>query len=191
MTQYIEPYTPNMVPQHDDPDMAELERFLSDELLRIEVAIRGAAVMAAYAGLTVDTPQTGVANIVARRIDEFNGFTPEAPNRITTAAPTFDILTPLEDGVYMAQCQFTAEVNQLTTYRITLAKDDVFSGIFGAWRTSNQVTDLTMTFSGMVEIAPGEEISVYVQADSDLSTFNIQSGIFMLYRISELHRVRS
>ena len=190
MTQYIEPYTPNAVPQHDDPDLAELERFLADEFQRVEIAIRGASVAAAYAGLTVENAQVGVANILPRAITEFDSFVPEAPNRITTAAPGFDILTPEEDGVYMALAQFTIQVDQLTVYRITMAKDGVLSNIFGAWRTSNQVTDLTMTFSGMIEISPGEAINVVVNSDRDGATFNIQNGIFMLFRISELHQIR-
>ena len=189
MTQYIEPYTPNLVPQGED--VLQLARFLSDEFQRIETAIRGASVQASYGGLTVQTPQTGTANIVPRQITEFSSFVPAVPNRVRLNAPGFDSLTPEENGVYVLQCQFTVNVDQLTTYRITADLDGSPSPIFGEWETSNQQFAATMTFSGMLEIEQGQELSVLVQASADASTYDIQSGIFMLYRISELRQVRT
>ena len=189
MAQFIVPYTPNLVPQGED--VLELERFLADELRRISISIRGSSVQSAYGGLLVDTPQTDTASILPHKITDWNNFTPEAPNRITTIAPDFDDLTVLEDGVYMAMCTISVAIRSGVRYSCTLAVNDVPSSIVSAVDASNQTDVITLAFSGMLDITPGDVLSVAVAANSDNEQFDIQSAIFMMFRISEIHQLRT
>ncbi len=188
MTEYIEPYIPNLVPQGDD--VAEVQRFLADELQRIAVSIRGASVAAAYGGLLVTVPNIGNTTPAPRIIFEFDDVTPAVPNRMESNPPTLDFITPLESGVYFVFAQFSVGVAQLILYRMTLQLDGVLTNVFGEWQTGVQQDAITMVFGGMVEITPGQEAQISVISDQ-LAAFNIQNGIFMLFRISEVHEVRT
>ena len=169
-------------------DNQELERFLTDELSRISISIRGATVQAAYGSILVDSPQLGVAGVVAIKIDQWNNFTPPQPNRITIGAGE-DSMVVLESGVYQAQATVTATIRSGRQYAMTMAINDVLSPVFATVDASNQTTNITLVLMGMQSLTRGDEISVYVAANIDDSQFDIQSAAFELFRISELHQV--
>ena len=187
MAAAIDPYVPNLVPQSGE--IKDLERYLGEEFQRVAVAIRGSAVQSAYCGLAITAPHTDVANIAPHQIVDFDAFVPNQPNRITPLPPGFDSLNVLEDGVYYACCQFTVDIQSGRVYNITMYVNGVASPVFGTFDTSNQTDTIIMTFIGMVELKAGDEVQVWVNSTQDGSTFDLQSGVFMLFRISELIKV--
>jgi hypothetical protein len=193
------PYVPNLVPSlNSDNEMAlvDLERFLNDELRLISEAIRTTSVQAAYGGLIIDTPRTSTVGTTPAYIEAWDSFYPPQPSRITTndvpigAADPLTVLTVLEDGVYMADCQVNVEISTGRTYNLRLRKNDLVTPVYGTWDTSNQTGQIWMKFGAMIEGKAGDVFSVWGSSTQDGSTFDIQSANFQIFRISELIKVR-
>lgn len=189
---YADPYVPNPVPQGDS--MAELQRFLADELQRISIAGQQTPVLAAYGGIVIQAaaaPQSiGPVPVI---VEGWDGFIPEEPNRITIGEFA-DSLIALESGTYHFSTQITANTTAGRVYRITLAVKEPggayqLAPVFAEYDTSNQSNSVNMVFSAIVDVPAGNEYAVFVNANLAGSDFTPQSGVFQMFRISELRKV--
>lgn len=194
---FAEPYTPNLVPQTKldaDPleQIVQLERYLGEELDRISTAMLFVPVQAAYAALTVDpgpAPDQPLSNTPSLIVG-WNAFQPEVPNRVTADFGIAESLVPLEGGVYLTMIQLACTVDTNTTYTITVAVNGILGSIFGLVNAGNQSNFITLTFFGLGELNAGDQVTVVGAAQGSGPgpwTFIIESGIFSMVRISELH----
>lgn len=195
-----EPYAPNPVPQatlegEPNKQLIDLERFLSEELERLQTALEFVPVQAAYGSLLVingpvaDQPlDKDVPNVIGG----FNSFAPEVPNRVTAVViGSADSLQPLEAGVYLMQAQITATIDSGTSYIMTFANNAVLSEIFGAIDAGNQTTFVTITLFGLVALKAGDLITLVMTATAGPPgpfTFIMESASFSIVRVSELHK---
>ncbi len=204
---YASPYTPNLVPQtriegEVTPEkvlkqIINLERFLAEELERVEEGLRFVPVQAGYGALTVDpgpAPDQPMVKDTPTAITGFNNFAPDVPNRVTAnAALGADSLQVLEGGVYWIQVQITADIDSGTSYVITVARNGILGGIFGAVAASNQTDVITSTLFGLLSLNPGDLITVVVVASAAPAgpfQFIMESATFSVVRISEEHDER-
>jgi len=191
------PYTPNLVPQINlDVDeqgikahVRDLERFLEEELDRIQTAMLTSVVQAAYGALTVDpgpAPDQPLVDSVPTAVEGFNNFAPAVPNRIT-AQITPDSLIPEEGGIYQVMATLSIVISSGTAYTLTAAINGTLTGIFTTVDSSNQTTSIAMVLYGMVALNPGDIVTLVVVAvgPGGPHTFIIESAIFGLTRISE------
>lgn len=192
MTRYADPYVPSAVPVSPDDApvwQKDIERFLTDELAKLATAVQQTSVMAAYGGLVVETPAvSGTANIAPSQVTDWDDFIPREPNRVTIADDG-DSLVVREHGTYHISTQITADTTAGRVYRITLAVNDVLSPVFAEFDTSNQSDSVNLMFSAIIDLDAGDDISVWVNANINGSDFIPQSGVFQVFRISELRRV--
>lgn len=196
---FSEPYTPNLVPQADlqgDPgeQLRDLERFLSEELERIQTAMVLVPVQAAYGALTVvgaaaDQPLDETPALIVG----WNNTAPLVPNRVVADPVTTDSLTVTEGGVYQVLMQITAEVDQGRAYELRIYVNGNPSGFFVVVDPSQQTDIITITLNAMGEIDPGDFLQLFGEAEATAAphTFIMQSGVMSLTRISELHRDRT
>jgi hypothetical protein len=181
-----EPYIPNPPPQGGT--LEETQRYLEDEFWRLAHAVRTTNVQAAYGALTQDAASIGTADIIPKPIDTWDGFLPDEPNRIEVA-PDGQGLIVEEAGVYFMNAQLSAAINSGRFYTITVYKNLQPTELSFSWDTSNQTDVITETITGLGTLAQGDEISLWVSATVDGSTFDIVAAIFNLFRISELQKV--
>ena len=193
------PYAPNNVPTillGTEPTQAlqDLTRFLHEELDRISEAMRFVPVQAAYGALLVapgPAPNQPLPKGVPTPLNGFNNFAPNQPNRVTAVViAVADSLQVLEGGVYWVQAQVTATIDTGTSYAITVAVNGVLSEIFGSVQAGNQSTLITLTFYGLVELSPGDILTLVAVATANPAgpfTFIMESATFSTVRISELH----
>ena len=197
---FASPYVPNLVPQsqlEDDTSerIIDLERFLSEELDRIQEGISFVPVQAAYGAITVDpgpAPDQPLTKDTPTGITGFNNFQPEVPNRITTdlVSLTGDSLVPSEGGVYWMQAQLTVDIDSGTTYKISVAVNGVEQGIFGQVDASNQTDIVTLTLYGIQSLDKGDLVTLVATATAagpGPFEFIMLSATFSLVRISEQH----
>jgi len=191
------PYTPNLVPQIDlDVDsqgmrrhVQDLERFLGEELDRIETAMLTAVVQAAYGALTVDpgpVPDQPLVDGVPSAVEGFNNFTPQVPNRVT-AQQAPDSLIPEEGGIYQVMATLAVIISSGTEYSLTAFINGTPTGVFARVDTSNQTTSISLVLYGMLALNPGDVVTLVAVATGPGGphTFLIESAIFGLTRISE------
>lgn len=192
---FAEPYTPNLVPQaalEGEPNvqLLDLERFLAEELERIQSAMLFVPVQAAYGALNVvATAPDELLDDTPSIITGWDSFSPVNPNRIT-ATVTGNSLTPTEGGVYFVQVQITAQIDSGITYVLTVARNAVLADIFGTVDAGNQSLIITIGFYGIVELDAGDIITVVAAASGPGQpprTFIMESATFSLIRVSELH----
>ena len=197
---FASPYVPNLVPQsqlEDDTSerIIDLERFLSEELDRIQEGISFVPVQAAYGAITVDpgpAPDQPLTKDTPTGITGFNNFQPEVPNRITVdlVSLTGDSLLPSEGGVYWMQAQLTVDIDSGTTYKISVAVNGVEQGIFGQVDASNQTDIVTLTLYGIQSLDKGDLVTLVATATAagpGPFEFIMLSATFSLVRISEQH----
>lgn len=200
---YAAPYAPNLIPQSkigQEPieRIIALERFLHEELDRIQEGLTFVPVQAAYASITVDpgpAPDQPLVKDVPTGIIGFNNFQPTVPNRVTAdvIALAGDSLVPLEGGVYWAQAQLTVDIDSGTTYKITMAVNGILSEIFGQIDASNQTDIITMTLYGLKSLNPGDLVTLVALATAGPAgpfQFIMLSAVFSLVRVSEQHDER-
>lgn len=200
---YASPYVPNLVPTSRPDDEAILEiinlqRFLKEELDRIQEGLAFVPVQAAYGALTVDpgpAPDQPLPKNTITPITGFNNIQPAVPNRIEAdaAAVTGDELVPLEGGVYFIQSQLTVDIDPGTTYTISVSVNGVVSAIFGRVDASNQTAVITLSFYGLATLNPGDVVilvALATAAPAGPFQFIILSGTFSLIRVSEQHSER-
>ena len=210
---YAAPYVPNLVPQSAlgieqireeltaaavQENLIELERFLSEELDRIQEGLNFVPVQAAYGAITVDpgpAPDQPLVKDTPTGITGFNNFQPVVPNRITadTTSLTGDSLVPTEGGVYWMQAQLTLDIDSGTTYKISVAINAVEGGIFGQVDASNQTDIVTMTLYGIETLNKGDLVTLIATATAAPAgpfEFIMLSATFSLVRISEQHDER-
>lgn len=196
---FSEPYTPNLVPQaalDQDPteQIRDLERFLSEELERLQTALQLVPVQAAYGALTVvGTAADQPLDDTPALITGWNNTAPLVPNRVVADPVTFDALTVTEGGVFQILIQITAGIDQGSSYTFTIFLNGSPTALFVGIDASQQTDVLTFTLMAMLEVDPGDFVQLFGQAQAQGAphTFIMQSGIFSLTRISELHRDRS
>ena len=197
---FASPYVPNLVPQSqlgDEPSerIVDLERFLSEELDRIQEGLAFVPVQAAYGAITVDpgpAPDQPLVKDTPTGITGFNNFQPEVPNRVTVdlVSLTGDSLVPSEGGVYWMQAQLTVDIDSGTTYKISVAINGVEQGIFGQVDASNQTDIVTMTLYGIQSLDKGDLVTLVATATAAQAgpfEFIMLSATFSLVRISEQH----
>ena len=210
---FASPYVPNLVPQSAlgidkireqltaqavQENLIELERFISEELDRIQEGMIFVPVQAAYGAITVDPGPAADQPLVKDTptgITGFNNFQPEVPNRITadTTTLTGDSLVPSEGGVYWMQAQLTLDIDSGTTYKISVAINGVEQGIFGQVDASNQTNIVTMTLYGIQSLNQGDLVTLIATATAAPAgpfQFIMLSATFSLVRISEQHDER-
>ena len=200
---YAAPYAPNLVPQTklgDDPieRIIAFERFIHEELDRIQEGLTFVPVQAAYGAITVDpgpAPDQPLVKDVVTGIIGYNNSQPLVPNRITAdvASVVGDSLVPLEGGVYLAQAQLTVDIDSGVSYKISMAKNGVVGEIFAQVDASNQTDIITLTFYGLTSLNPGDLISTVVVATAAPAgpfQFIMLAATFSLVRVSEQHDER-
>ena len=200
---FASPYVPNLVPQSQlgqEPlqRIIAVERFISEELDRIQEGIAFVPVQAAYGAITVDpgpaADQPLVKN-VPTGITGFNNSEPAVPNRISVDLVSLagDSLVPLEGGVYWMQAQLTVDIDSGVTYQISVAVNGVVSEIFGAVDSSNQTDIVTLTLYGIKSLNPGDLVTLVALATAAPAgpfEFIMLSATFSLVRVSEQHDER-
>lgn len=192
MTAGAQPYTPNLVPTSVDATnpakaISDLQRFLQEELQRIEVAMVVVPVQAAYGSLIVETPALDAPlSPVPTTVEAFDAFKPDNTNRVI---PDFspDALTVEEGGVYFMQASISATVDQLTEYKIQITVNGVDTDIIGVLDASNQMFSITLNCYGLRELDAGFVIRLVASADTVGATFIVLAGTLMVVRVSELH----
>ena len=210
---FASPYVPNLVPQSAlgietiregvsadsvQNNLIELERFISEELDRIQEGMVFVPVQAAYGAITVDPGPAADQPLVKDTptgITGFNNFQPEVPNRITVdlVSLTGDSLVPSEGGVYWMQAQLTLDIDSGTTYKISVAVNGVEGEIFGQVDASNQTDIITLTLYGISSLNPGDLVTLVATATAAQAgpfEFIMLSATFSLVRISEQHDER-
>ncbi len=197
---FSEPYTPNPVPQHslqNDPaeQLQDLERFLSEELDRIQTALQLVPVQAAYGALTVDPGPVADQPLDAtpQLIVGWNNTAPLVPNRVVADPVTLDALTVEEGGVFQILIQITASITQGREYTFSIFLNGVATNLFVTIDASQQTDIVTFNLVAMFEVDPGDLVQLFGIAEAPASPheFIMLSAIFSLTRISELHRDRS
>ncbi len=190
------PYTPNLVPQIDldvgeqgiKQHVQDLERFLGEELDRVETAMLTAVVQAAYGALEVDpaAPDQPLINLTPTVVTGFNSFAPSVPNRVTADAAG-DSLVPEEGGIYQVLANLTVNISSGTAYTLTAFINATASGIFTTVDASNQTASIQLTLYGMVALNPGDVVTLVVIATGPGGphTWQIDSAVYGLTRISE------
>ncbi len=197
------PYTPNLVPQVVLPigrgeqeattaelqsQIIDLERFLTEELDRIQIAMITATVQAAYGALEVDPAAANqlLADGVPSIVTGFNSFAPAVPNRVTADA-TGDSLVPEEGGIYQVLANITVNISSGTAYTMTAFVNGNPSGVFTTVDASNQTASIQLTLYGMIALNPGDTITLVVVATGPGGPhdFQIDSAVYGLTRISE------
>ena len=198
------PYTPNLVPQTAldisgirgqlEPEdvqqqLIDLERFLEEELGRIQDSMRFAVVQAAYGALVVEpgpAPDQPLVDSVPTPVEGFNNFAPSVPNRVT-AQQAPDSIIPEEGGIYQIMATLSIIISAGTAYTLTAAVNGTLTGIFTTVDSSNQTTSIAMVLYGMIALNPGDTVTLVVVAvgPGGPHTFIIESAIFGLTRISE------
>lgn len=201
------PYTPNLVPslrvgiiggegatEKATPEavqsqLIDLERFLEEELTRIQVAMLVSTVQAAYGALTVDpgpAPDQPLLDGVPSPVEGFNNFTPSVPNRMT-AQQAPDSLIPEEGGIYQLMATLTVIISSGTAYTLTAFVNGNATGVFATVDSSNQTTVIQLILYGMIALNPGDVVTLVVIATGPGGphTFIIESGIYGINRISE------
>ena len=197
---FAEPYTPNPVPQAGlqlevKAQLRDLERYLSEELDRIQTAMLFVPVQAAYGGLVVfpgpaaDQP----LNEIPQLITGWNAETPLNPNRVVTDFTTLEAMTVNEGGVYQITFNVTATVDAGRTYILTVYLNGVATPLFSAVDGSNQSEVLTFTFHALIDLDQGDLIQLFGEAEAQAAphTFIMNRAIYDLVRISELHKDRT
>ena len=197
------PYTPNLVPQvrlgFDNVELTpeavqsqliDLERFLEEELNRIETAMLTAVVQAAYGALVLDNGPAADQPLddTPTALEGFDNFAPAVPNRVTAdITPPGESLVVEEGGIYIPQCQITATIDSGSFYSITMAVNGTLSNVFTSVDASQQTTVVTFTFYGMLALNAGDQITLIAiaQAQGSPHTFIMESAIFSIFRISE------
>jgi hypothetical protein len=192
------PYTPNLVPQINlDVDhqglkahIRDLERFLDEELDRLETAIITSTVQAAYGALTVDpgpAPDQPLVDGVPTAITGFNNHTPAVPNRVTVEETTGDSLIPEEGGIYQILATISSVISSGTEYSLTVFINGTPSGVFTRVDASNQTASISLVLYGMLALNPGDVATLVAVATGPGGphTWIIESAIFGLTRISE------
>lgn len=198
------PYTPNLVPSSaigvqgqnvelDAKDvqsqLIDLERFLEEELGRIQTAMLAAVVQAAYGALTVDPGPAAnqPLDAVPTLIDGWNNFTPQVTNRVTTDTLVGASLIPEEGGIYQITAQMTCEVDAGSLYALTFTVNGTPTGVFSSIDASQQTTVVSFTMHGLLALNPGDVCTIVgiAQAQGSPHTFIIESGIFSIIRVSE------
>ena len=197
------PYTPNLVPQVSidvlgenveitaaavQSQLIDLERFLQEELDRIQTAMITATVQAAYGALEVDpaAPDQPLVDSVPTVVTGFNSFAPAVPNRVTADA-TGDSLVPEEGGIYQVLANLTVNISSGTAYTMTAFVNGTPSGIFTTVDASNQTASIQLTLYGMIALNPGDVVTLVVIAigPGGPHTWQIDSAVYGLTRISE------
>lgn len=192
---FAEPYAPNLVPQtrlgaEPTKQLADLERFLSEELGRIAAALTFVPVQAAYCSLGTNGPQPDqpLGN-TPTPIEVFDAFFPANPNRvIPNLSP--DQLVVEEGGVYWIQVFVTAEVESGVEYGLEVFVDGVSTQLRGAVDTSNTSDVVNIALFGLREIDAGGVLVLFGDATGATPApyqFIVLSGTFSVVRVSELH----
>jgi hypothetical protein len=197
---FSEPYTPNLVPQaqlNQNPlvQLRDLERFLAEELERIQTAMLLVPVQAAYGGLTVapgpvaDQPLDGTPALIVG----WNNTTPLVPNRVDSDPVTSNSLTVSEGGVFLILMQITAAIAQGRNYEFRIYENGVPTALFVEVDASQQTDVITVTLNAMLEVDPGDFVQLFGEAEAAGSPhqFIMESAILSAIRISELHRDRT
>ena len=190
-----EPYAPNLVPQtilgaEPTAQLADLERYLSEELERIATAMTFVPVQAAYCSLlAVGTQPDQPLGVAPQRIESFDQFAPALPNRVI---PEFspDQMVIEEGGVYLIQIFFTATVDVGAEYTLEVRIDGIGVDIKAAVDTSNQSDVINLSAIGIRELNSGNAVWVDGAADAvspGPHTFIVESSTLAITRVSELH----
>ena len=201
------PYSPNLVPQHVLPlgrgglnrqditpeevqeQLFDLERFLEEELGRIQTAMVTSVVQAAYGALEVDPAAADQPLIdgVPTAVNGFNSFAPAVPNRVTADFTVGESLVPEEGGIYQVLANLTVNISSGTAYTLTSFVNGTPSGIFTTVDASNQTASIQLTLYGMIALNPGDTVTLVVVATGPGGphTFQIDSAVYGLTRISE------
>lgn len=199
-TIFAEPYTPNLVPQGGiDRDLInqirDLERFLSEELERIQTAMVFVPVQASYGGLALTSGPAADQPLDAtpQLITGWDSQEPLNLNRVVVDFTTLEAMTVNEGGVYQISLQVTAEIDAGRTYVLTVHKNGVATQIFVAIDGSNQTAILTFTLHALIDLEQGDLIQLFGEAEAQAAphTFIMLSGVYDLIRVSELHKDRT
>ena len=178
-------YTPGIVPQHSEPEIMELERFLNDELDKISQALYQTTVMPAFGGVFVDAPHTGTLSIAPAQLVDFDSTIPAFLDR-TEADGGFDSLTAFEAGAYVVYAQLYAELVTGRAYGIELYVNGSATGFVDAIDATNAQDARGFYTSGIINLAAGDILTLWGSADTNSSTFDIQSGLIMMHWVSPL-----
>ena len=206
---FAEPYTPNPVPTGQVEGLIgvsevtlggvlkqvlDLQRFLTEELERIQTAMLFVPVQAAYGALGVvgaaaDQPLTDVPELITG----WNVDAPFNPNRVLIDFTTDNSLTTTEAGVYMVQLQITASIDTGSAYVFTIFRDGVATPIFTAVDASQQTDIVTIVVMSVITLNQGSVVQLFgeAQTQGQPHTFVMLSAVMTIFRISELHRDRS
>ena len=192
---FAEPYTPNLVPQTTlggdvTKQFQDLERYLAEEFGRIQAAMLFVPVQAAYGAIVVSPGPAADQPLgdVPQKINGWNNQAPLNTNRID-ADFTDDTLQVTEGGVYQITVEITAEIDQGREYTFTVAINGVQTDIFVRIDPSQQTDVVTIPLHVISELDAGDVVTLEGEAEAagQPHTFIMDSAIFSIIRVSELH----
>ena len=183
------PYAPGPTPQGGDLD--QTQRFIETELRSISEALRLSVVQAAYGELQIFTPITlPVAGPTPLKISPWNAEQPAEPNRVEVKkSAATGTLTVQESGTYMAFFNLALQVTAGRKYQVFILINGTPTTITGVVPAVNNNPGAMLSYSGLVQMASGDVLTLYYSSDIAASVFNIEAATFGLFRVSELQKV--
>ena len=176
-------YIPEPTPTSDD--IAELQRYIDQELQRISDAVN-VKVDGAYGGIFQDpglaiiTPMTPAFVL----FDVFDVVIPVRPDGIIgdPALASIQVLTP---GSFIVN--FTTTVVNIppnAEWEFELAANGVGTGLGGVVEPSNQTETVTISFNIIVLATKGDFLTIVVNSPTS-TALNVVSSEFIAHRVSE------
>ena len=179
-----DPYIPQPVPDSGNP---ELERYLAEEMDRLSqtvLQIINNDVVQAYGGLFISSAQTGTVGTTAAPITTWDGVRPDLGPVGVTPDPTTGEIAADSGGIYFLSFSLSVDIASNRTYVITLYFNGVPTSVATAIASNDQASNITLV--AMESAQPGDDVSIYVEADQANSQFDILRAEFSVFRVSEV-----
>jgi hypothetical protein len=188
MAKNPEPYVPDMVPSlNSETAMADLERFLVEQLQAISIAIQQTSVSAAYGSLYI-TASSGnqLLTTTDQILDAWDTVAPAVPNR-TLPDPALNNITIYEAGDYYISVG-TASTVSTDVFIFTIYVNGIATDVGTTIDPSNQTDFFGISIMGMSAMAAGDVIDVRGRVLAGTGTIDTVSGTFNVFRISETQK---
>lgn len=178
-------YTPGLVPQGGT--LEQTQRYLDEELQRIQSAIRLTTVQPAFGCLEIEAAVVVGANIAPQVVAPWDTALPAEPARTTVDAVNGEI-TILENGVYLVIMSMSLVGDSGVVYYLTLYKNGSPTVVQCVQPMPAALTDLSV-FHTQIDLDAGDVLSLRVNtAATNGATFTPQRAHFSAQRVSEFVR---
>tara|TARA_R110002020_G_scaffold120196_2_gene274026 strand:+ start:2701 stop:3291 length:591 start_codon:yes stop_codon:yes gene_type:complete len=188
MAQPVEPYAPFPPPQFDTPELADLSRYLEQELARVATGINFVSVQSMYGGLWLDDAPAAQQNVTTTpaAVTGFDAVTPDVPNRTDPDAGA-DSITVLDSGVVMIDASMAINLSSgIFVFQIYI--NGTPTGIGTVVDPSDQTDFDGVSLHGLGTVQAGDVLQLSVRVTSGTGNITLRSAMFTVHRVSEQHR---